>query len=113
MTRRFSRFTLIASFLGVVGLGGVALTGFGAGQALAGDGGKCTIATSGDSATAKACAKGGREEAKKVMKDMVKQAKANGKKFTCDGCHKDLDNYELTKDATEEFKKLEAAQKSK
>ena len=45
------------------------------------------------------------------MKDMVKQAKANGKKFTCDGCHKDLDNYELSKSATEEFKKLEAASK--
>ena len=45
------------------------------------------------------------------MKDMVKQAKANGKKFTCDGCHKDLDNYELTKNATDEYKKLEAASK--
>ena len=84
-----------------------------AGSATAGDGGKCTIATKGDSPTARACAKGGREEAKKVMKEMVKQAKAAGQKFTCDGCHKDLDNYELNKDATEEFKKLEAAQKSK
>ena len=92
-------------------LAGVLATGFAGADE--GKGGKCTIATKGDSATAKACAKGGREEAKKVMKDMVKQAKANGKKFTCDGCHKDLDNYELTKDATEEFKKLEAAQKSK
>ena len=34
-----------------------------------------------------ACAKGGRNEAKKVMKDMVKTAKANGGKFTCEGCH--------------------------
>ena len=42
------------------------------------------------------------------MKDMVKQAKAAGQKFTCDGCHKDLDNYELTKNANEDFKKLEA-----
>ena len=70
---------------------------------------KCTIAIKGDSPTAKACTKGGRAEAKKVMKDMVKQAKAAGQKFTCDGCHKDLDNYELTKNAIEDFKKLEAA----
>ena len=45
------------------------------------------------------------------MKEMVKQAKAAGQKFTCDGCHKDLDNYELTKNAAEDFKKLEAASK--
>ena len=43
-----------------------------------------------------------------MMKEMVKQAKAAGQKFTCDGCHKDLDNYELTKNANEDFKKLEA-----
>lgn len=73
--------------------------------------GKCTIAVKGDSATAKACAKGGRGEAKKMMKEMVKRAKAAGQKFTCDGCHKDLDNYELTKNAVEDFKKLEAVAK--
>jgi hypothetical protein len=75
--------------------------------------GKCTIAIKGDSPTAKACVKGGRGEAKKMMKEMVKQAKAAGQKFTCDGCHKDLDNYELTKNAVEDFKKLEAATKGK
>jgi hypothetical protein len=83
------------------------------GTAGAADEGKCTIAVKGDSATARACAKGGRAEAKKVMKEMVKQAKGSGQKFTCDGCHKDLDTYELTKNATEDFKKLEAAQKTK
>jgi len=77
------------------------------------DGGKCTIATKGDSVTARACAQGGRAAAKKVMKEMVKQAKANGQKFTCDGCHKDLDNYALTKSATDDFKKLEAVSKTK
>jgi hypothetical protein len=82
-------------------------------RAGASDGGKCTIATKGDTATGRACASGGRAEAKKAMKDMVKQAKANGQKFTCDGCHKDLDNYELTKTAVEDFKKLEAAAKAK
>ena len=48
-----------------------------------------------------------------MMKEMVKQAKAAGQKFTCDGCHKDLDNYELTKNATDDFKKLEAVSKVK
>ena len=70
--------------------------------------GKCTIAVKGDSPTAKACTKGGRGEAKKIMKEMVKEAKAKGQKFTCDGCHKDLDNYELTKNANDDYKKLEA-----
>ena len=79
------------------------------GSAVAADDAKCTIATKGDSPTAKACAKGGRTEAKKVMKEMVKAAKAKGAKFSCDGCHKDLDSYELTKDATEDYKKLQAA----
>ena len=104
---RFSRITILASFLGAAVWGGVALVGQG-GQALAGDGGKCTIATSGDSPTAKACAKGGRAEAKKMMKQMVKDAKAKGQKYTCEGCHKDLDNYELTKNSKDDFKKLEA-----
>ena len=80
-----------------------------AARAVAGDDSKCTIAVKGDSPTAKACTKGGRTEAKKVMKEMVKSAKAKGAKFSCDGCHKDLDSYELTKDATEDYKKLQAA----
>jgi len=88
----------------------VSLVGRGAG---ADDGGKCTIATKGDSVTARACTQGGRAAAKKVMKEMVKQAKAAGQKFTCDGCHKDLDNYVLTKSATDDFKKLEAVAKVK
>jgi hypothetical protein len=80
------------------------------GAARAGDDGKCTIATKPDTETGRACAKGGRAEAKKVMKEMVKKAKANGQKFTCDGCHKDLDNYALTKNAQDDYKKLVAAQ---
>ena len=79
----------------------------------AADEGKCTIATKGDNAVVQACNKGGRAEAKKMMKEMVKQAKAAGQKFTCDGCHKDLDNYELTKNAADDFKKLEAVAKVK
>ena len=70
--------------------------------------GKCTIAIKGDTPTAKACAQGGRDAAKKLMKEMVKQAKAKNEKFTCDGCHKDLDNYALTANANDDYKKLEA-----
>ncbi len=72
---------------------------------------KCTIATSGDSPVAQACAKGGRAEAKKVMKGAVKTAKANGKTFTCENCHKDLESFTLTPNAKEDFSKLMAAQK--
>jgi hypothetical protein len=82
----------------------------GAAGTVRGDEGKCTINKEPNSPTGKACAKGGRAEAKKMMKEMVKVAKANGQKFTCDGCHKDLDNYALTKNATDDYKKLEAAQ---
>jgi ribosomal protein L10 len=69
---------------------------------------KCKIATKGATPTAVACTKGGIPEAKKLMKDMVKQAKAKGEKFTCDGCHKDLDSYALTEHANDDYKKLEA-----
>ena len=72
---------------------------------------KCTVATSGDSPVAQACAKGGRAEAKKLMKGAVKTAAANGHKFTCEGCHKDLENFALTANAKDDFKKLMAAQK--
>ena len=99
MTRFALLMTLLAGFLGTAAVGGLAMGG---------DSAKCTIATSGDSETAKACAKGGRAEAKKAMKKMVADAKGKGQKFTCEGCHKDLDNYELTKNSKDDFKKLEA-----
>ncbi len=80
------------------------------GGARAADAAKCTIATKPDSEVGKACASGGRAAAKKDMKEMVKKAKAKGQKFTCEGCHKDLDNYALTKSGKDDFKKLVAAQ---
>ena len=91
-------------------LAAVFLFGFSAaGVARAGDDkGPCKIATKPGTPTAEACTKGGRAAATKLMKDMVKQAKGKGEKFTCDGCHKDLDNYELTKNANDDYKKLEA-----
>jgi hypothetical protein len=67
---------------------------------------RCTIATKGDSPVAQACARGGRTEAKKVMKGAVKAAQAKGGKFDCDDCHKDTDSFELKPNAREDFKKL-------
>ena len=99
MPRSFRSFGFAFAIVLSLTLGGVAR---------AGDKGPCKIATKGDSPTAKACSSGGRDAATKLMKDMVKQAKAKGQKFTCDGCHKDLDNYELTKNANDDYKKLES-----
>jgi hypothetical protein len=100
--KRFSLVTLSAGLL-------LALT-LVAGRASSADD-KCSVATKGDSPIAKACAKGGRTEAKKVMKEAVKTAKANGTTFTCENCHKDLESFELTKNARDDFAKLIAAQK--
>jgi hypothetical protein len=99
MSRR-ALIVVTAVFFFVLGAVGVARAGD--------DKGPCKIATKGDTPTAKACASGGRAAATKLMKQMVKDAKAKGEKFTCDGCHKDLDNYELTKNANDDYKKLEA-----
>ena len=96
-----TRFVLMTLFAGMLGTATLC------GLAWAGDA-KCKLAIDGDSPTAKACAKGGRAEAKKTMKKMVADAKAKGEKYTCEGCHKDLDNYELTKNGKDDFKKLRA-----
>jgi hypothetical protein len=80
------------------------------GSAAAGDE-KCTIAVKGSSPPAKACAKGGRKEARSVMKAMVATAKKKGVNYACESCHQEpaANNYELTKDAVENYKKLQAA----
>jgi hypothetical protein len=69
---------------------------------------QCTVATKGDSPVAKACAHGGRDEAKKVMKQAVRDAKRNGGKYACDDCHKSVDDgdFELKPNARDNFKKL-------
>lgn len=82
-----------------------------AGGAIAADDGKCTIATKGDNAVAKACAKGGIKEAKKTMKAMVKVAKDSGKKWECDSCHKNEEDWKLTADGEKLFKEMLALQK--
>jgi hypothetical protein len=70
---------------------------------------KCMIAVKGSSPTARACAKGGRGEARKTMKEMVTLANKNGGKFSCDGCHQDVVAYELKPNAVEDYKKLQTA----
>ena len=40
------------------------------------------------------------------MKELVKRAKANGHRFTCDGCHRDLDSYFLLDGARAELARL-------
>src|SRR5689334_14545140 len=83
---------------------------FAAGSAVAADP-ACTIAKKGDNAVVKACEKGGIKEAKKTMKAMVKVAKDKGKKWECDSCHKNEEDWKLTDDGEKLFKELLALQK--
>ncbi len=69
----------------------------------------CTIALRGDGPIAKACASSGRDGAKKLMKELVKQARSRGNKFTCEGCHQDLEHYDLTASAREDLEKMLAS----
>jgi ABC-type sugar transport system substrate-binding protein len=82
---------------------------FAAGSAFAAN--DCTIAKKGDNAVVKACEKGGIKEAKKTMKAMVKVAKDKGKKWECDSCHKNEEDWKLTDDGEKLFKELLALQK--
>ena len=79
---------------------------------LAADDEKCELETKlKDSPTSQACAKGGRKEAARKMKEMVKKAKGHGVKFVCDDCHKDNETYKLTDNGEKDYEKLLAAQK--
>lgn len=78
-------------------------------SAFAADGDKCTIATKPETDVGKACASGGVKAAKKVMKQMTKDAKSKGLKMDCDTCHKNDTTYELTSDAKQQMEKMVAA----
>jgi hypothetical protein len=69
----------------------------------------CTIATIGRGAVGRACEAGGRVEAKKLMKSLVRQANASGTRLTCDGCHQNLDDYTLLEGARAKLDKLAAS----
>ena len=60
----------------------------------------------------KACETGGIKEAKKVMKAMVAAAKEKGKKYECDTCHKNEEDWKLTDDGEKMFEELLAVAKS-
>lgn len=66
----------------------------------------CQVATTGSSLVAEACRRGGRPEAKQVMKRLVADARERGARYTCESCHADLDNYLLREDARAEFNAL-------
>lgn len=98
---------MVRTFIASLSLGVLVL--FTAGSVRADD--KCTIALKGDNEVVKACQKGGIKEAKKVMKSMVKVAKDKGKKWECDSCHKNEEDWKLNGDGEKLFKELLAVQK--
>ena len=71
-----------------------------------GIGGSCTIAVRGDGPTAKACASGGRQAAKRLMKEIVMQARLRGNQLTCEGCHQNLAGFYLTASARDDLEKM-------
>ncbi len=73
---------------------------------VAGVSGGCTITKGVAGPVAKACAEGGVSEAKKVMKKLVKEATVRGRKFTCDGCHRELDSFALLPDARKDLEAM-------
>lgn len=66
----------------------------------------CKIAVKGDNQVVAGCKAGGIKRAKAVMKAMTKLAKEKGMKVDCDSCHKNEENWELTKDGGDQFKKM-------
>ena len=54
----------------------------------------------------KACKDGGQKAAKKLMKGIVKKAKASGKKIKCKSCHDDMKSYKLKDNAVDDMKEL-------
>jgi hypothetical protein len=100
---------MVRKFITTLVIGGFAAFAVGSVSAAGND---CTISKAGgDNAVAKACAKGGIKEAKKTMKAMVKVAKDSGKKWECDTCHKNEEDWKLTGDGEKLFKELLALQK--
>jgi len=64
------------------------------------------VATEGESPVDQACKEGGRDAAKKKMKELVKAANKHGGDFKCGRCHVDTKRFELKDNADDDFKKL-------
>ncbi len=102
---------MLRSFLKTITLGlFVTATLAGPGRA-ADDPNACKIAKDGDNDIVKACKAGGIKRAKMVMKAMSKAVKEKGMKVECDSCHKNEEDWALTKDGPDKFKKMEALMK--
>ncbi len=66
----------------------------------------CTTTKFSQPSVEKACKEGGRKAAQKLMKDLVKKAKAAGKDVKCLDCHKDVKNFELKPNAVTDLEPL-------
>lgn len=70
------------------------------------EGGKpCVNPNSEFAAVKAACAKGGQDEAKKMMKSIVDKQKAAGNEIKCNGCHENLKDYKLKSNGKVDLKK--------
>jgi hypothetical protein len=69
----------------------------------------CRLARQGLSPVGRACAYGGRREAKRAMKAMIKAARGRGLRYECDTCHRDEHTWALTDDARARFSDMLAA----
>lgn len=88
------------AFAGVFGLG-LAVSSV----AVADDADPCTAKKFKYDKVEKACKEGGRKAAKKLMKGVVKKAKAAGEDVNCKTCHKSLKSFDLTDGAEKKLAK--------
>ena len=65
----------------------------------------CINANSEFAAVKAACAKGGQDEAKKMMKSIVDKQKAAGNEIKCNGCHENLKDYKIKANGKADLKK--------
>ena len=92
--------TLIAAFIGTLSIVGLTADDASAGKPCARKKFETKLAMD-------ACKKGGQDEAKKVMKAYLKDAKKKNADLTCNTCHTKVGGaYPLKPDGTKKFKEL-------
>jgi anti-sigma factor RsiW len=74
-----------------------------------GSGNPCRLPRLGPSPVALACAAGGTQEAKRVMRTLVDAARARGMRFECRSCHRNEIDFALEDGARQQFARLLAA----
>jgi hypothetical protein len=95
---------MVRTFIGALSFG-LVVAASAIGTSRADDKNKCTI-SKGENDVVKACKAGGIKRAKTVMKSMTKLAKDAGKKWECDSCHKNEEDWALTDDGDTLFKEM-------